>query len=196
MILKTTVFRNNDNPPIKQLVQLLNKAFKERKDEGINFSYTSYSIEDLREHVGDGYYIVAYDDNDNIVGMVTLIKKKRMGIRYTTHECLAVDPNIKNKGVATIMFQSFKELAVKLNSSFIISSTAEKAYSSIRYHCKNGFKKFLYVSFPNTDYYSYGFVLPLKKRFYFMKSRLFYIPTLWVSYIYTKLFKREKKAKN
>lgn len=195
MILKTIIFRNNDNPPTMQLAQLLNKAFKERRDEGINFSYTSYSGENLKEHVGDGYYIVAYD-NDNIVGLVALIQKKKMGIRYTTHECLAVDPNMKNKGLATIMFQSFKELAGKLDSGFIISSTAEKAYSSIRYHQKNGFKKFLYVSFRNTDYYSYGFVLPLKKRFYFMKSRLFYIPTLWLSYIYTKLFKKKNRNRN
>lgn len=188
--MEIIIFHENPHTPYGELALLLNRAFEERKKEGIDFSYASYSAEDLNKHIGDGFYIVAFE-GEKVVGMVALLQKERHGIKYSTHECLAVDPEMKNKGIASKLFSRFLELAKDINSDFIISTTAEKAYSSIRYHKKNGFKTFLFVSFPTTPYYSYCFIYPIRK-FKFLKYSLFNKPLLASSYVFTKLFKKEK----
>ena len=190
--MEIRIFQNNNNTPYQGLVELLNNAFMERKQEGIGFSYATYTVEDLKRHIGEGYYLVAYEEG-KVVGMVTLLQKERYGIKYSTHECLAVDPTYKNKGVASKLFSRFLELARDVNSDFIISTTAEKAYSSIRYHKKNGFKTFLFVSFPSTPYYSYCFIYPIR-RFKFLKYSLFNKPVFAASFVFTKLFKKEKNG--
>lgn len=190
--MEIKIFHNDSNTPLRELADLLNRAFVERQKEGIGFSYVSYTAEDLMKHVKDGYYIVGYID-DKVVGMVALLQKERFGVKYTTHECLAVDPELKNKGIATKLFLSFLEIAKELHSDFIVSTTAEKASSSIRYHKKNGFKTFLFVSFPSTPYYSYCFIYPIN-RFKFLNYSVFNKTILAASFLFTKLFKREKNG--
>lgn len=188
-MIRLEVYHNSPDTPYDGMRALLNSAFKERKEEGIDFVYASYTNEELKEHVGDGYCIVAFEDSE-VVGMVALLQKERLGIKYSTHECLAVLPSKSNKGIASLMFKRFLEVALELNSDFIISTTAEKAYSSIRYHHKNGFKTFLFVSFPSTSYYSYCFIYPIK-RFRLLRYSLFNKPLFAASYVFTKLFKKE-----
>lgn len=187
--MEIKVYHNDPTTPLPVLAMLLNRAFLERQQEGIGFSYATYTAEDLRKHVNEGYYIVAYE-GDSVVGMVALLQKERYGIKYTTHECLAVDPNMKNKGIASKMFAQFLEIAKNLKADFVISTTAENAKSSIRYHNKNGFKTFLFVSFPTTPYYSYCFIYPIRK-FRILKYSLFNKPILLISYVFTKLFRKE-----
>lgn len=189
--MEIIVYHNNPQTPYNELASLLNRAFEERKEEGINFSYATYTVEDLKKHIGEGYYLVSYEEG-KVVGMVSLLQKERYGIKYSTHECLAVDPTYKNKGVASKLFLRFLELARDVNIDFIISTTAEKAYSSIRYHHKNGFKTFLFVSFPSTAYYSYCFIYPIRK-FKFLKYSIFNKPIFWMSYFITKIFYKENK---
>ena len=187
--MEIKVYHNNSETPLRELAMLLNRAFLERQQEGIDFAYATYSSNDLEMHVKDGYYIVAYEA-DKVVGMLVLIQKIRYGINYLTHECLAVDPSMKSKGIASKMFKRYLEIADELNAGFVISTTAEKAFSSIRYHKKNGFKTFLFVSFPTTSYYSYCFIYPIR-RFRFLKYGVFNKPIYLISYVYTKLFKKE-----
>lgn len=190
-MLRIEVYHNSPDTPYDGMRALLNTAFKKRKEEGIDFVYASYTNEELKEHVGDGYCIVAFEDS-LVVGMVALLQKKRFGIKYSTHECLAVLPTKSKKGIASLMFKRFLEVAVEINTGFVISTTAEKAYSSIRYHHKNGFKTFLFVSFPSTSYYSYCFIYPIK-QFRLLKYDIFNKPLFWLSYLFTKLFFRESK---
>lgn len=191
-MIRIETYHNNQNIPYEKMRILLNSAFQGRKEEGIDFAYATYTVEQLKEHVGNGYCIVAYED-DEVVGMVALLQKKRFGIKYSTHECLAVLPSKSNKGIATLMFNRFLEIAKELDTGFIISSTAEKAYSSIRYHHKNGFKTFMFVSFPSTSYYSYCFIYPINK-FRFLKYGVFNKPIFIISYVYTKLLKKESNG--
>lgn len=188
--MEIKIYHNSIETPLQEMALLLNKAFLERQQEGIDFVYATYSSNDLEMHVKDGYYIVAYEAS-KVVGMLVLIQKKRYGINYLTHECLAVDPNMKNKGIASKMFNRYIEIAKDLNAGFIISTTAENAYSSIRYHRKNGFKTFLFVSFPTTQYYSYCFIYPIR-RLRLLKYNVFNKPIFLISYLYTKLFKKER----
>ena len=192
--MKIVTYHIDSNTPYNELSLLLNRAFQERQQEGIRFRYATYTAEDIKKHIGDGYYIVAYDD-EKVVGMLALLQKERFGIKYSTHECLAVDPEMKNKGIASKMFPRFLELAKELNTDFIISTTAEKAKSSIRYHKKNGFKTFLFVSFPSTPYYSYCFIYPIRKL-KFLNYSVFNKPVFVVSYLFTKVFKKENNGRN
>ena len=189
-MLRIEVYHDSPETPYDEMRRLLNTAFNERKKEGIDFAYATYTNKELVEHIGEGYIIVAFEDRD-VVGMLVLLQKKRFGFKYSTHECLAVLPSKSNNGIASLMFKRYLDVAKELNSNFIISSTAEKAYSSIRYHHKNGFKTFLFVSFPSTSYYSYCFIYPLK-RFRLLKYSLFNKPLFAASYVFTKLFKKEK----
>lgn len=189
--MEITTFYQDATTPYRELSDLLHKAFAERIDEGIEFTYVNYTESNLKKHIGEGYIFVCYDNNKPI-GMSALLEKKKYGIRYLTQECVAVNPDIKNKGVASLICQELLKKAKTLDASCIISTTAEHATSSIKFHKKNRYIPFLFVSFPSTSYYSVCFIIPLKgfkiMRFPIISKSLFYI-----SWVYCKIFKKENK---
>lgn len=183
------VYHNSTTVPYEELSALIKDAFTQRNKEGLLFSCRNYSAEDIRKHLGCGYLIVA-SENNTAIGMLMMIIKNRHGITYNTFECLAVSPKYSGKGIASQLFSRMIDLAKEKNSRFIISSTAITAHSSIKVHIKQGFNKFLFVSFPSTNYYSCCFIYPIKRLRIFNSSFVCTL-TYSLSSFYTKLFKKK-----
>ena len=186
--MELRIFHQDSDAPYTSLSKLLHEAYKTRSDEGLIFECSKFSGIELQEHVYNGYLIVAFED-EMPVGMVALIPKKKFGISFVTHEYLAVSSRKRKSGVATKLFLALLEKAKDIGSSFIISSTAVDAKSSVRYHTKMGFVTFLYVAFPRAKYYSYCFIYPLK-RFMFFRLGFINTPLLYVSKSITRMLKR------
>ena len=123
-----------------------------------------------------GYLLLAINENEQIVGTVSLIERHKGGFRYVSHDNLAVSSLSKGKGVASSLFQEVLNVARREGYEFITSFTATAADSSVRYHLKNGFV--IYERTPGKGYDSYSFIYPLK-RFGFMRikplSKMIYI---------------------
>lgn len=192
MIVK--VYNNDESTPYENISNLIHMAFKERLDNNIRFVCATYSIEDLKECTKNGIIITLWD-NDVIIGCVTLNLKQKKGVKYGSQDYLAVHPLYKRKGIGQILLNKLVEIALVYNLPFITSTTSEKAISSVNWHKKNGFRKFLYASYSNTNYYSYWFVKPLKKHFWLRLALLCRLPLYYTSYIVCKIRKDENGRK-
>ena len=53
---------------------------------------------------GGGYLLLAINENEQIVGTVSLIERHKGGFRYVSHDNLAVSSLCKGKGVASNLF--------------------------------------------------------------------------------------------
>lgn len=106
------------------------------------------------------YLLLAINENEQIVGTVSLIERNKGGFSYVSHDNLAVSSLSKGKGVASSLFQEVLNVARREGYEFITSFTATAADSSVRYHLKNGFV--IYERTPGKGYDSYSFIYPLR----------------------------------
>lgn len=145
----------------EELVLLFHESFQERLDQGLNFTCSFFTPEDLRRRSADNVVLVAIDkDNENrLVGTVSF---KKLSKNEAEHLNLAVAPSYKHAGVATLLLKAFIDLAFQNGCDHIVSDTAEPAISSVKWHKKNGFYPFSLRSFGSTNYYSIIFRKQLK----------------------------------
>lgn len=169
--MRIEVYRSDLIPQriYETVAELLQDAFAERREQGINFKCGMFSAQDVEnEFVNRGYLLLAINENEQIVGTVSLIEHNKGGFRYVSHDNLAVSSLCKGKGVASNLFLEVLHVTRREGYDFITSFTATTAESSVRYHLKNGFV--IYEKTPGKGYDSYSFIYPLK-RFGFMRIK-------------------------
>ncbi len=172
---------------------LIKEVYEKRAKEGIHFqalSQTTYEIE-KRIRLHDGVVFVAIDiDSNDLVGTGTILfHKDKHGQPFCGFVLEAVKETAQGKGIGTMIRKRREKLAIEKGNLYISSSTAEKAYSSIRYHLRCGSVKYGYYSAPNTDYYSINF-----RKYLHSDSRWIYLYCSIRYYIvkfYTKLMKKQ-----
>lgn len=143
----------------KEISILLQLAFKERLENGLNFTCALFSPQDVRIHT-KGKYIFIARDSDFLVAVMTLnVVKERGHMEY-----VAVHPDYKGCGIAMKLFQYMENYGKSLNLNYITSTTACKAISSIRWHKKMGFLTYGLGSDSQTNYYSYLFIKQLNGK--------------------------------
>lgn len=178
--MKIDVYRSGLIPQhvFETVSKLLHNAFAERREQGINFKCGLFSAQDVENEFINrgGYLLLAINENEQIVGTVSLIERNKGGFRYVSHDNLAVSSLSKGKGVASSLFQEVLNVARREGYDFITSFTATTADSSVRYHLKNGFV--IYEMTSGKGYDSYSFIYPLR-RFGFMRikplSKMIYV---------------------
>ncbi len=143
-----------------QLTDLIHAAFEERLQQGLNFTCSRMSEKDFEGRMKDGTVFVALDEETGeLLGTVSIFVKTDMkGYKYGYHEYLAVSPKAKHLGVATQLAEAWMAFAKENGLQYIKSDTATRAYSSVKWHLKNGFMKYYVKSFDDTNYASYLFV--------------------------------------
>ena len=178
--MRIEVYRSDLIPQhvFESVSELLQDAFAERRKQGINFKCGMFSAQDVENEFVNrgGYLLLAINEKEQIVGTVSLIEHNKGGLRYVSHDNLAVSSLCKGKGVASNLFLEVLNVTKREGYDFITSFTATTADSSVRYHLKNGFV--IYERTPGKGYDSYSFIYPLK-RFGFMRikplSKMIYI---------------------
>ena len=187
-----------DNPPslslCNKIADVIQDAFHERTESGINFSCANITGTEYLKELGNSYVIVALDDKNDIVGTVKLEIKKKNRFLYGHHTLLAVSSLSKRKGVGSALFSELLSVSKQQELCFITSNTAESAYSSIKWHIKNGFVKYRLTSSSITNYYSINFILPLK-ALAFLRCALINKSIYWLSTLQCKISKRSDGTK-
>lgn len=148
--------------PSKQQLDLLHEGFKERLNQNINFGCATYTLEQYRENTKMSFLFIASDEFENPIGMITLTPKNKMGLCFGHVENVVVSPQIKRSGAMTKLCSELIIVAKKKGMSFLTSTTATTATSSVKWHERNGFVKLRKLKFKNKNYTSYYFVMPLK----------------------------------
>ena len=132
---------------------------------------------------GDGYLFLAIGDNGCPIGTVSLKVRCKKGFLYGGYENLAILNDYKGKGVAALLTEELINKAKELNLGFLTSSTACKAYSSVRFHQKVGF--IIYMKSHGDKYDSYNFIYPLKSlnilKIEFIRKIIYWGTTILVS---------------
>lgn len=151
----------------EQLVDLMHDSFQERKDQGLLFTSCTMDVETFKRNYSDGVIIVGYNkENGELLAFYTfhlLSERRNKDMKYGYLEQLAVSPKAKRTGIGTKMLDANLALAQGMGASYMLSDTACKAESSIRWHYKNKFLLYAFESYRSTDYWSKVFKLYLPK---------------------------------
>lgn len=140
------------------LSSLLRDAFKERTEQGLLFSCRDFSSEDLKKHCGNSYIFISQSMDNKHCGMCVLT----IGNNHGHMKYVAISPDCKHNGVASTLFLALIDKAYELGLSYVTSTTACGAQSSILWHKKMGFNIIRIGSDRITNYYSYIFRKQLK----------------------------------
>ncbi len=144
----------------QELADMIHAAFEERLHQGLRFTCSAMTAGEFEVKMKGGYVFVALDnDSGKLLGTVTIhVRTDKKGRIYGYHEYLAVAPEAKHSGVGTKLAQAWTELLLDKNAKYVLSDTACKAESSVRWHLSNGFRIYELESYRSTDYWSYVFI--------------------------------------
>lgn len=156
------VYLDYEKTPYQQILDLIQESFKERLQQGVNFTCSSYTLDQFKKQAAGSIIVTAEDADGVMMGTVTITPKKKFGHRYAYHKHLAISSNFKKQGIGTKLEKFVEQIAFAYDVDFLTSSTATVAESSVRFHKKNGFKKRKYVAYECTNYDSYEFIKPIK----------------------------------
>lgn len=164
MDYKVVIYSNTNIPNelYRAASCILQDAFEERIIQGLDFKCGHFTPDELKADLsGESYLFIAYDNNENPVGTVSLKIRRKKRYVYGGYENLAVRNTSKGTGVASVLTDELIRFSTEKNLDFITSTTACKARSSVCFHKKKGFK--IYMKSFAKKYDSYNFILPLKK---------------------------------
>ena len=155
------------NYTYEQLVDLMHDSFQERRDQGLLFTSCTMDVDTFKRKYSDAVIIVGYNkDNGELLSFYTFhlfTTGRNKVIKYGYLEQLAVSPKAKRTGIGTKMLDANIAIAQKMGASYMLSDTACKAESSVRWHYKNSFLLYELESYRSTDYWSHVFKLYLPK---------------------------------
>lgn len=169
---------NKENVPYEELFQVMKEAFKERFEQGLDFTCLSWSFEEFISKLRNDTILIAKNVDDKIIGF------ERLYFEDDFVHCglIAVLPNYKRKGIGSLLFKTAEQLVLSRNCKYMLADTAVDAKSSVKWHLRNGFNIVGIDSGPNTNYYSYLFRKqlvhdskwsnPLYSYFHFLLSAL------------------------
>lgn len=139
---------------LKDVYLLVISSFRQWQENGLDSAVAKYSFEKYLEGVSDACVLVALSEDGKLLGTHTLVFKNP---KYCFGKYLAVDPGAKRGGVGEALFKKECELAKANGCEYILEDTAKKAFWSVRWHLKMGYKIIGYNSFSTNNYYSYVF---------------------------------------
>lgn len=148
------------NTTYKDLADLLHDAFEERLEQGLHFTCSIMTAEQVEAKMKGGYVFVAFNrDTDELIGTVTIhVNTDKLGNVFGYHEYLAVSPKAKHQGVGTKLAEVWDLLLKEKRAKYVYSDTACRARSSVNWHLKNGFQIYELESYRSTNYWSYVFI--------------------------------------
>ena len=167
----------------KELAELLHAAFEERVAQGLRFTCSTMTSDQLESKMSGGQVLVALDpESEDLIGTVTIhVRTDERGRLFGYHEYLAISPSFKRMGIATQLAQAWIILLKNKKAAYVLSDTACKAKSSVNWHLNNGFYVYELKSYRSTNYLSYVFIKylddserlsPFQIKLHFLRSCL------------------------
>lgn len=176
-----------DHIPFYDIVNLIHVAFEDRTRNGLYFSVRDISIEKYKQLASHGHIVIIKDNNTIIgTGLINIYMKSKNIYAYS--QLQAVHPKYQGLGIAKLINNIRKDIAIENKCEYILTDTAVNAKSSVQSKLKSGFKIYRLESWPNTNYYSYIFRLQLNRNSIFMYDITYKI-SYALSYICIKVIK-------
>lgn len=170
---------------IAEVFQLVHDSFQQWIENGLESAVAKYSLDDYTKKTSNATIIVAISEKGELLGTHTLVFDKT---KCCFGKYLAVSPNAKRLGIGKLLLDKEIEIAKNNGCEYLLGDTAEKAYWSVHWHLKNGYKKIGLKSFSTNNFYSIIFrkqLTPYSK----WNSNLYCKLRFFISCIFTKLVK-------
>lgn len=141
------------------VLHLIHASFAQWEEKSIHSALLDYTIEHFKNKTNNATILIVEDSVNNLlIGTGTLyIKNDEFGRAYCFFSFLAIHPDYKGKGIASLLLKEVERIAKLYMCSYIKSDTSIHAKWSIKWHKKNGFRIVGLDSFPTNKYYSYCF---------------------------------------
>lgn len=152
------IHQKDDRTSWEELTTLFHAAFQERLDQGLQFTCSYFTPEDLEQRCADAIVLLAIDkDKNRLAGTASVVINQDENGTWGYFQNMAVHPDYKRRGVATELEKRRTEIAKENECQHVMCDTAVGAKSSVKMHKKTGFRIVGLESFKSTNYYSYVF---------------------------------------
>ncbi len=142
----------------EELTELFHASFQERLDQGLQFTCSYFTPEDLEKRCADAVVLLAIDkDKDRLAGTASIVINHDENGTWGYIQNLAIHPDYKRRGVGTKLEKRRTDIAIENGCRYLIGDTAIGAKSSVKLRKKSGFRIVGLDSFKSTNYYSYIF---------------------------------------
>src|SRR5690554_4764282 len=156
-----------ENISWEEITELLNIAFQQRVEQGLNYLAATQGVEVTKRRVAGGICLVALINN-KLVGTATLHIVKTENNRkkwfyessYGYLSQLAVHPKYKSKGIGGKLQKERIRLCYENKVDAILGDTSVHAKDLLEWHRRMGAQKVGYLSHTTTNYYSVQFRKP------------------------------------
>lgn len=156
--------RTSTEADISSLRSLVNSAYKELADMGLNFTATYQEEETTRQRIAKGKAFVL-ELNDKIVATILYSRKNHFTNKNTAYiGQLAVLPELKRNGFGSILIDYCENLAHSEGFDGIQLDTAQPAKHLVDWYLKRGYKIVGEKQWEGKTYRSYIFekIFPLR----------------------------------
>lgn len=170
------------------LLEMIKSSFEEHSRNGMHFTCSNYSIEDLKQKVLSGKYFVALSERGEILGITSYTATTKPA---TAYGCItAISKDVKRTGIGSALQAARNQSLRKDGYRHLVSDTAVGATGSVNWHLRKcGCHLIGYKSYSNTNYYSYVFVQDMSRRCMFVR-RVIYPMRFWYYFLKTRICKK------
>lgn len=143
---------------IPVLRKLINAAYKELADLGLNYTATFQDEEITRARMQKGLTFVLWLDQKMIGTILYYIEESRITKKRTAYlEQLAVEPSMKRSGLGSILMDHCENLAKETGYETVQIDTAVPATHLVNWYLQRGYKIIAETRWDNKTYNSYIF---------------------------------------
>ncbi len=158
--MKISRAQENDIP---ELTCLVNAAYKELADMGLNYTATNQKDEKTKERIAKGRCFIVKEDSGKIVGTILLTVENYFTNRHTAYiSQFGILPEFKKNGLGTRLMQFCEELAREEKFEGVQLDTAIPARHLVNWYLKTGYEIVGKTHWDGKTYDSYVF----EKKFY------------------------------
>lgn len=134
------LLREANDGDVPRLRALINAAYRELWDLGMNYTGTYQDEEITRERLGKGRGFVLESDGE-LLATVLLSRKNEITGRDSAYiSQLAVAPNLKKKGLGSLLMDHCEELARNERIPCVQLDTAQPASHLVSWYLSRGYR--------------------------------------------------------
>lgn len=159
------IFRLALEGDVPQIRSLLNAAYKEHADKGLNYTATYQDEGETRKRMAKGRTFVLLSGTE-IVGTILFYERNEFtGKRSAYLEQFAISPKLKGTGLGSIIMDFCEQLANDEKYEAIQLNTAQPATHLVDWYKRRGYKIVAEVHLEGKTYDSYVFEKTLRAAF-------------------------------
>ena len=134
------MFRMATEKDISQIRMLVNEAYKELADRGLNYTASYQDDEETKKRMSEGRAFVLLTNNE-VVGTITFLEKNYFTEKRSAYLCqFAIAPKLKRQGLGSIIMDFCEQLANDEKFEAVQLDTAKPAKHLVDWYLSRGYK--------------------------------------------------------